>query len=314
MIGCGKIGSEFSEQRGAGGGQTHAAAYRENARTTLVGLCDATESRSAAAGKFWGVPSFTDFRAACDQLKPDIVSICTPDSSHATLAGEVIERFSPRLLLVEKPLALSSAAAADLIRSAKAKGVTLAVNYSRRYLPLVQRIAAEIGSGGHGKPLLMRALYGKGLFHNGSHALDLARLWLGEPQRVTRTGPDTWGPEGDPTVSALLEFASGARFFLQGFNEKVATVFEVDLLTERSRWSFRLGGAQWDFSTVQASPHHAGYSNYLPAAPVPLPEITGALPRAVGNIVAFLDGEEQLLCPADDALRTIELAEKIRKA
>lgn len=314
VIGCGLIGSENSERDPGLNLNSHAGAYRAENRAELVGVCDLNESRAEAAGKFWSVPYFTDFLGACTKLKPDIVSICTPDSTHASIALKILDQFSPKIMLIEKPLSLSLEDADKLILKATDCGTAIAVNYSRRYLPVIQKIKKALDSEKCGKQKLLKFTYGKGLLHNGTHALDLARFWLGEPIAARRILTSSqWGPEGDPTLDAYLEFENGSRCFLHGFDERLATVFEMDLITENSRWAFKLGGQVWEYFEVKDSQTHPGYRNFIPAA-FNFSEAGNELSFAIKNLLDNLDGTSSLVCPAADAIRTLKLAEEIRKS
>jgi predicted dehydrogenase len=176
----------------------------------------------------------------------------------------------------------------------------------------------ELHAGEHGRPLLARAVYGKGLLHNGGHAIDLMRFWLGEPLKASGEAR-AWGPEGDETFSADLWFANDCRGRLEAFDERVATVFEMDVLCERSRWRFWAGGAHWEFAAVGASPMYAGYRAYTPTgrersdARFAEP-LSHGLTHAADNIVGCLDGTAQPRCSGADGLAVLSWVEAIRGA
>jgi len=316
VIGCGRIGASFSLHLPGSEVRSHCQAYHEHPRIQLVGVCDTDADRAAEASRRWNTDSNTDAVALCARLRPDIVSICTPDRTHAELARALLAEAAPRALLVEKPLALNGDDGESLLALARAKSCAVAVNYSRRFSPAFQAIARELRAGRHGRPILGRFVYGKGLLHNGSHALDLMRFWLGEPDKV-RAGPVAWGPEGDPSESADLWFAGGGRVRLEAFDERVATVFELDVLTEGSRWTATRGGRDWTFYAAQDDPSLPGYRSYLPTGRERTDTLFAdtlgrTLWYAVDNAVAALDGEAPLLCTGEDGLEAVRWVEKIR--
>jgi predicted dehydrogenase len=318
VIGCGRIGSGYSESARQPGVHSHAQAYHEHPRTELVAVVDADLARAAAAGLTWEVAAGSDPVQVCRKLSPDLVSICTPDESHAPLALALLREAPPRALLIEKPLATSASDAAAIVEAADRAGTLLAVNYTRRFSPAFQAIRNELAAGLHGRVELIRILYGKGLRHNGSHAIDLLRFWLGEPIRGSGQ-PVTWGPGDDETWSADLIFPGGTRARLDAFDERIATVFEADCLTEKSRWRFSLGGLQWEFATAGESPLYAGYRNYVPSGRErtdsrferPLSE---CLTAAVDNLVEALEGRAPLLCGGTDGLAALEWIERLARA
>lgn len=315
VIGCGRIGSGYSETAHQPGVHSHAQAYIEHPRTELVALADADLARAAAAGQVWGVPAASDPLQLCRTLAPDLVSLCTPDESHATLALTLLREAPPRAMLIEKPLAMSAADAAAIVEAAERSGTLLAVNYTRRFSPAFQAIRNELAAGVHGRVELIRILYGKGLRHNGSHAIDLLRFWLGEPLRATGQ-PAAWGPGDDDSWSVDFEFAGGTRARLDAVDERIATVFEADCLTEKSRWRFGLGGLQWEFAATGASPVYAGYRNYLPSGrertdPLFARPMADCLSAAVTNLVDALEGRAELLCSGADGLAALEWIERL---
>ncbi len=319
VVGCGRIGSLFNYQSLNEGFHSHAQAYREHPRTKLVGMADTDPQRLSEAGQFWKIETEPEAVPLLWRLKPDIVSICTPDATHFSIARTILLEAPPRLLFIEKPMTLRGDEAAQLLQLADRRGCAIAVNYFRRFSPAFRALSQELREGQHGEPLLALMLYSKGLFHNGTHAIDLMRFWLGEP-RESKARPAAWGPDGDETYTAELSFANNnCRARLEGFDERVATVFELDFLSERSRWRFWLGGNKWEFSEVRDSPLYAGYRTYVPTGRERTDErfaqpLANCLWHAVDNLVAFLDGTASLLCTGKDGLAALNWAERLRRS
>ncbi len=317
VIGCGRIGSGWSQTARTPGVHSHAEAYASHPRTELVAVADADPARAAEAGKRWGVAAGHDPVELCRSVAADLVSICSPDETHADLALALLRQAPPKALLIEKPLATTAAAAAAIVEAADRAGTLVAVNYSRRFSPAFQAIRDELAAGIHGRVELVRILYGKGLRHNGSHAIDLLRFWLGEPVHASGA-PAAWGPGRDETWSADIEFAGGTRARLDAFDERIATVFEADCLTETSRWRFTLGGHAWEFANAAESPVYAGYRNYVPSgrerfdARFAWP-LADCLPMAVGNLVDAIEGRAPLRCSGLDGLAALEWIERLSR-
>jgi len=316
VIGCGQIGSSFANSTHIPGVHSHAQAYHKHPRVNLVGVADTNTEKLNPALRLWNVEGGSNAIALCRQLKPDIVSICTPNETHFPIAYNLLQESPPRILFIEKPIALASSQAAQLLELAKEQNCAIAVNYSRRFSPTFRLLKQEIDEGKHGQPLLARILYGKGLLHNGSHALDLVRFWFGEPIEYQGV-PAAWGPEGDETYNVDLLLANNCRVRLEAFDERVASVFEMDFLATKTRVQFWFGGHEWKLWEVQASPFYSGYYEYVSTE---RQQSDGAFHNPMGdclwlaveNIVSFLDGEEPLLCTGDDGFAVLSLIEKIR--
>jgi predicted dehydrogenase len=315
VIGAGRIGSSFATAARVPGVHAHAQAYRLSPRTELAGIADPDPERLAQAKAAWGCEADQDSRALCERLRPDIVSVCTPDETHARVVADILSVAAPRLLFVEKPLAASVEEAEDLLERARARGCAVALNYSRRFSPAFRAIAQELQEGRHGRPRLARALYSKGLLHNGSHAIDLLRWWFGEPVGVSAHAVD----EADDSYAVDLWFPGHVRAHLDPCEEAVATVFEMDVLTERSRWRWWVGGDRWEFSEVRESLAYDGYRAYVPTDrgetdsrfAHPLGE---CLRHAVDHLAGVLDGQGTLWCTGADGLEALRWVERIRQA
>jgi len=317
VVGCGRIGSGLSFDAREPGTHSHAQAYREHGRIELVGVADPDQVRLDAAAAAWSVSADRDASALCASLRPDIVSVCTPDGTHIDVARGILRAAAPRLLFIEKPLASTTADAEALAAEARRSGTAIAVNHTRRYVPAFRTIADELRSGVHGTPYLARGLYGKGLTHNGVHAIDLLRLWLGDPSEVHGRAA-AWGPPNDETWDLDLLFGH-VRARLDAADERVATIFEMEVLAERSRIRFWDGGDRWEFSTASESARYAGYRAYVPndradRDPLFSRPLATALHHAVEDIVRSLDGEGALLCDAAEAIATLRVIERLRPA
>jgi predicted dehydrogenase len=108
---------------------------------------------------FPGVRGFSTMTAALPHI--DAVVIATPPSTHVLLALEAIR--ARKHVLVEKPLAISTASAAGLVASAADANVVLMVGHTFEYNPAVRRLRELVCSGELGE-----------IYH-----VDTARLNLG---------------------------------------------------------------------------------------------------------------------------------------
>jgi predicted dehydrogenase len=156
-----------------------------------------------------------------------VISVATPAAVRPRLLHQVLA-LGPRAVVAEKPLAETAAEAEVIVKAYRAAGVPLLVNYSRRFTPIWQSLR-----GCHAMSVAIR--YGKGIRHNGTHAIDLCRMMFGEctDARPLARKNDYW-PD-DPTVSAFLSFERCPEVFLQGLDEAAFTLFEVDIVTPEWR-------------------------------------------------------------------------------
>ena len=84
-----------------------------------------------------------------DAVRPDVCVIATESGLHAEIARACIAQ--GRHVLVEKPVALSTADAEAMVRDAEAKGVTLGVCHQNRFNPPVQELRRALDAGRFGR-------------------------------------------------------------------------------------------------------------------------------------------------------------------
>src|SRR5229473_1416893 len=88
-------------------GKHHAAAFKNNPRFELAGICSRDRARlDAAAAEFGPVRAETDPLALGKEVRPDIFCFCTPPTIRLPLIQVGIET-GAKLIAYEKPIALS---------------------------------------------------------------------------------------------------------------------------------------------------------------------------------------------------------------
>lgn len=94
-----------------------------------VAICDVEESKMEG---YVGA-RFTDYRKMLDEIKPDIVHICTPHYLHAEMIVYALERNIN--VLCEKPLCISREQMESILSAEKKSQAVLGVCHQNRYLP-----------------------------------------------------------------------------------------------------------------------------------------------------------------------------------
>lgn len=304
MLGCGAIGAGTgAEPHPDVGVITHAGAYAACPETELVAVADADPRRAEEAGRRWHARAHTDVATLLEAEAPEIVSVATPDATHADVLEQCLRAPSVRAVLAEKPLALDVAAARALVALARERDVLLAVNYSRRFAPAFQRLRADLGIG---ELQHVHGLYVKGLAHNGTHWLDLLRMLAGEAVAVA--GLDRLREGGpDPTLDAELTLPGGAGARLAGLDTARFTAFEMDLVGTQGRVRITESGHVIERFAVAADPRHPGYHVLQPTE-----RITGALRDTTLHAVGQLASGEAA-CTGEDGVAALALVAAIRE-
>jgi len=245
--------------------------------------------------------------AAFDGGAIDVVSVATPDSTHASVLKD-LTAYSPKLIFCEKPLALSLADAAEVMELYGTSTTTaVQVNYLRRFVPAFRTVKAAINAGQYGKFLTGSGAYVKGFLHNGSHMVDLLRFWLGEidsMDRLTAGLEETALTAADPELSVYLRFAGGGAFTIQSLPGNPYWLFEMDLLFEKKRLRILDSGLFIQEYDPCDSREFPGTVELVGTTQRPT-ELGQAMKFAVKNIRGHLLQAEPLLCPLPEALKTL---------
>ncbi len=206
VLGCGAIGTGQGTPHPDVGVITHAGAYAACADTELVAVCDTDSQRAAEHAARWGVPAYSDAARMLEEQSPEIVSVATPDATHAAELERCLRADGVRGVLAEKPLALDVDDRAHARRPSRGPATWSSPSTTRAATR--RRCGACSGDLGVGELQHVSGVYVKGLAHNGTHWLDLLRMLAGEP--VVARGWDRLGEGGpDPTLDAELTLRLG---------------------------------------------------------------------------------------------------------
>lgn len=312
IVGCGKIGSMYADDRKIRDIYTHAGAYHACPDTELAAFCDTNRNRLSACGKRWNVSAlYTEIGNLLANENLDILSICTPDKTHFTMIRTAITTSDVRVIFSEKPLALKANQADELVRLAQENAVTLVVNYSRRYAKNHQQVRDLLASGRIGEIQSVNGYYTKGLLHNGTHWLDLARFFFGEIAGVR--GFDFYRDRTvDPTLDAVIEFRNGVKGSLCGSDAKAFSLFEMDIIGTSGRIRIVDSGHTVEFYQAGESPFYSGYRTLLPLN-VEQGGMENMLLHAVEDLVLCLKKEKDTpLCSGRDGAEAVRAALAIR--
>ncbi|HUT32953.1 MAG TPA: Gfo/Idh/MocA family oxidoreductase [Planctomycetota bacterium] len=136
---------------GLGMGHSRAKMVQDTPGARLIGVCDKVEERAKRTAEVCGVPCETDVRRWLDRKDVEAVFVLTETGNHAAVALACLE--AGKHVLVTKPMEASLAACDQMIRLAEKKGLTLAVDFSRRVEPGPLSLKAGVDSGCLGRLL-----------------------------------------------------------------------------------------------------------------------------------------------------------------
>jgi predicted dehydrogenase len=194
----------------------------------VVGVADILEDRAQLVARTYGIPgAYGDWRKMLAELRPDVVSVCTPNVYHKEQTIACLKAGAH--VLCEKPVATCSADATEMFDAAQAAGRILFVGQSARFTPRSRAAKEIVVAGRLGEVYYAETYYLRrrgvptwGQFHMkehsgggpvydlGVHAIDLLYWLMGSPKVVAVTG-QTWTKFGNKQEGLVTSLAdSGA--------------------------------------------------------------------------------------------------------
>ena len=169
-------------------GPAHIEALRRTGLADVVALADINADVAKAKAEELSVPqSYGDYKALLAEPDIDIVHICTPNNLHFSMSKEAME--AGKHVVCEKPLAMDSAEAEELIRVAKATGVVNAIHFNIRFYPVIHHVKAMIESGELGEILAVNGSYQQDwLFYETDYNWRLEPEYSGDSRAIADIG------------------------------------------------------------------------------------------------------------------------------
>lgn len=277
IIGCGDVARKRV-----------ARAIQMESRSELVSVCRRDETKLRNFCDEFGVANGS---TSADELiaAPDIdaLYIATPVNLHQpqTIAAAQAEKH----VLVEKPMAMSTAECDAMIEACRSAGVRLGVAYYRPFYPVVQRILELVESGSIGTVMSVSAITanpftiapeedgywrvlpeqggGGALMDIGSHRLDLFLGMFGPIAEVQGfCGTVAADYQADDIATVALRFESGIHGTVQVYFGADPDPDELTIVGTRGRLIVRplndgeLTIEQGDGTTIEQHPPHENFN------------------------------------------------------
>jgi predicted dehydrogenase len=201
-------------------GMHHAAAFKQNARFELAGICEPDAPRLAKAKTELGAAAFADIASMTKDVRPDIFCFCTPPHIRLDLIKAGVEA-GAKLIAFEKPVALSMTEALEIRNVVKAAGVKTVVSHQHRYGVHYKKVREIIDTGAIGR---VHTVYGHAtgwMMHMITHMVDLASYYNGEVdaewvmgQAAGRGKLADIHPSPD-YIAGIIQYKNGVRGYIE---------------------------------------------------------------------------------------------------
>jgi predicted dehydrogenase len=190
----------------------------------LLGLCELDTQRAAEfSRRYPGIPTYTDLDVVLLDPQIEAVAIATPPRTHHALVRRALE--AGKHVLVEKPLATTSAQADDLIGLAEAQGLVLMPGHTFLYSPPVNKVRDLIRAGELGDEIyfVTSSRMNLGVYQADGvvcdlapHDLSILLYWLERPvSQVAATACTVFQDDVPETAFLTVTFEGGPTANIQ---------------------------------------------------------------------------------------------------
>lgn len=254
---------------------------------------------------------------------PDIIVVAVNEDSHLEECIKAIKA-RPRLIILEKPVALNSNEAEKIRLLAEENQVPVMVNHERRFaadynaakaymkkIGSLQSIRGELYSGLRIYAPEFEKDGSYSLLHDGTHLVDIIRFLLDEKlenlivtgifkdeKNIVRNFSAHYKSSNCPDVSIYMSGRS--RFF----------TFGLDILGTEGR--ICIGNGYAKFYQQKESKLYTGFYSLSKDRSIRLSKKTGYFANMIQNAVDFLDGREKLKSPLVEAIEDLKILEEIK--
>lgn len=312
---------------------SHAAALAAIPNVDVVAGCDIVPGLRDQFLERWqhrwpGAKVYHDYAEMLATEKPDLVTIATPDFLHADPFIKSVEA-GAKGIFVEKPLATSLEDATRMVDAARARGVVVNVDFTRRWAPNYVASRALIREGRVGKlSQIIVELGGERamLWRNHPHAIDLMAYYAdSDPEWVVgelEKGYETYGLEykgdggkttsSEPAANYYVAFRNGVRGYLTGMKDTIPGL----VVTLRGN----LGRLQVDENSIRLTASEMIGTGPTAGASVPrtetiVPQWTVAgMEAGIRDVISGMESGRPTAGPAEDGWRSAAILDAVLRS
>ena len=275
--------------------------------------------------------AFTDLHAMLDEVKPDLVLLCTPPSIHAEQAIACME--AGAWVYCEKPLCASLAELQQIMEAEDRTGKYTASVFQQRFGSAATHLKQLIDNNTLGKPLVAvcntlwyrnedyYAVPWRGKWEtetggttmtHGIHSFDLALFLLGEWQEVRAMfGTLDRDIEVDDVTMALVKMKNGAMLNITNSalspRQETYLRFDFQQATVEATYLYRHHNEHWNYTILD------GHGDLETHATIPTDIPAGHTPQ-LGTILDSMDQNVRPPVSGDDVQFTLEFATALYKS
>jgi len=328
-IGADPAGEPSDPVLGTATPYSHASAMAPIPAIDVVGACDIFEAARTRFTQNWSgrwpdVKTYGDYREMLAQLKPEIVSVVTPDNLHKDVVLAAIEH-GAKGIFCDKPLSVSLKEADEMVAATKEAGVVMTVNYGRRWYPVYAEARRIVRAGELGPLSQIIAVSGGPramLWRNHTHMIDLLNFLAdAEPDWVwaeLERGFEDYGtgykgdggsdPATEPGANFYIAYKNGVRAYLSGVKDTPPGEPSMTLLGAKGKLIIDLLGMR--MVTFEAADVRVRPAAQMVEIIEPRFTVTG-MQAAVLDLINVMEHGGETQSPPHIARRTVAVTDAI---
>lgn len=319
VIGLGQIAWSIDSDPHRESVWSHVGAYKRSPQVCIRAVSSRNEAVCKSVQKKYSIPCYyTDFREMLSSESLDIVSICTPISTHHEILMACVDA-GVKAIFCEKTLSFETAEAEEMVRVCSDRGVVLAVNFVRRWDSLSIRICELLAENTIGDLMTVMGYGATALHTSTSHIIDQMCLYAGTPSWVVGENPggfvrDVHGVN-DPGGIAMIKFESGVIGFINGSSAgPTRFMSELDIVGEGGR--IRVDGDCDRLSLYQFAETHSAGKGYESLVEVEAsnPSKNERMIDAVADIVDCISSKKKPRSSGLSSLDSLKIINGIRRS
>ncbi len=321
IIGLGQIGFTIESDKSRNRIWAHSEAYSKHECTFLIAGADISEEACSSFQKAY--PQAEVYQSYQDMLineEIDILSICLHEDLCIDVLDNVLSNHeSIKAIFCEKPISKNSQDIKKIIEKSEEKGVSICVNYFRRWEEPYNICKDLVLSKKFGKLKTIIGLGTTALRTSSSHILDVLISFNPEIETIYSIKQQDYvrkvNNKDDPGYSILMSCANDTNIFLKSTSKNPENFsFEIIMLFEDAKVSWRDGVNCINIYQHSFEAEYIG-KGYSPISIRPKKidfSQTETMLEAISEMVNSLEGSINLssnIYNAYEVVKTIELIE-----
>ncbi|MBR1912174.1 MAG: Gfo/Idh/MocA family oxidoreductase [Treponema sp.] len=325
LVGCGRIGYSLGLDKKREQPASHTMALNGNDRIKLIAGCDTDPEKLRtwhAANKGCNVfTSSTDLYASCH---PDIITVAVNEAFHKEEALKAMAA-KPKLLILEKPVALNTAEAREIAALSARTSVPVLINHERRFAEdykLAKKYMEQIGEIQSISATLCSSMCvynpeeestgAYSLIHDGTHLVDAVEFFLNDAPLEHPVVTGIWRDENKGVRQMNAHFTTGKCPDVSISISGRSKFFSFEIIITGTLGRICLGNGFLKLYKRGESPFYTGFYSLLADKTVHVPKRTLYFANMVQNAVDFLDGTAALLSTVQIGLQDLAVLEEIK--